>query len=83
MSVGIRRAAEAVAAAERLPRPPVTRLALVVDQMEELFSSERVSEQQRVCFVGALSARRGAVTSGSSPRCGATSTTAVPNCPSL
>ncbi len=56
LSVGIKRAADTVAAAERLLRPPVTRLALVVDQMEELFSLERVNEQQRVCFVRALSA---------------------------
>ena len=55
-SVGLKRAAETTAAAERLVRPPVTRLALVVDQMEELFSADRVNEQQRAGFVKALAA---------------------------
>ena len=54
--VGLKRAAETTAAAERLVRPPVTRLALVVDQMEELFSADRVNEQQRAGFVKALAA---------------------------
>jgi WD40 repeat protein len=55
LSVGLKRAAETTAAAERLLHAPVTRLALVVDQMEELFSRERVSEQERSGFVRALS----------------------------
>ena len=53
LSVGLTRSAEATAVAERLFRPPVTRLALVVDQMEELFSADRVNEQQRTGLVKA------------------------------
>src|SRR5713101_1617970 len=34
--VGLKRAAETIATAEHLLKPPVSRLALVVDQMEEL-----------------------------------------------
>ena len=56
LRVGLERAAETIAAAERLVRPPVTRLALVVDQMEELFSADRVNEQQRTGFIKALAA---------------------------
>ncbi len=56
LSVGLKRTAETIAAAERLLQPPVTRLALVVDQMEELFSADRVNEQQRAGFVKALAA---------------------------
>jgi formylglycine-generating enzyme required for sulfatase activity len=77
MSVGLKRAAETTAAAERLLKPPVTRLALVVDQMEELFSSDRVTEPQRIGFVQALSALArsghvwiiGAMRSDFYPRC--------------
>jgi hypothetical protein len=56
LRVGLHRAAETVQAAEHLPRPPETRLALVVDQLEELFTLERVDERQRRGFVQALSA---------------------------
>jgi hypothetical protein len=56
ISAGLKRAAETTAAAERLLKPPVTRLALVMDQMEELISSDRVTEPQRIGFVQALSA---------------------------
>jgi WD40 repeat protein len=55
LRVGLRRAAEAAAAAEHLIRLPESRLALVVDQMEELFSAEREGGQ-RAGFVQALSA---------------------------
>jgi hypothetical protein len=56
ISVGLKRAAETTAAAERLLKVPVTRLALVVDQLEELFSSDRVTEPQRIGFIKAQSA---------------------------
>jgi WD40 repeat protein len=56
LRVGLHRAAETVQAAEHLSRPPAARLALVVDQLEELFTLERVDERQRRGFVQALSA---------------------------
>jgi len=54
--VGLHRAAEETAAREQLLRPPETRLAIVVDQMEELFSLERIDDRQRQGFVKALAA---------------------------
>ena len=75
---GLARAAEAVAREERLPRPPETRLALVVDQMEELFTREQIDAKAREALVALLSAlaRSGAVwvigtmRSDFYPRCG-------------
>ena len=56
MRVGLRRAAETTAAAEHLVQLPECRLALVVDQMEELFSLQKVDERQRIGLVKARSA---------------------------
>ncbi len=79
LRAALRRAAEAVAQKEKLPRPPEARLALLVDQMEEIFTLEpRVGPAERERFVAALSAlaRSGAVwivatmRSDFYPRCG-------------
>ncbi len=54
--MGLKHAAAAVAAREKLVRPPEPRLAVVIDQMEELFTLERVQPAERTGFVAALSA---------------------------
>jgi tetratricopeptide (TPR) repeat protein len=57
------RAAAAVARKEGLSRPPEARFALVVDQLEEIFTLPKIDDRQREGFVAALSAlaRSGAV----------------------
>jgi WD40 repeat protein len=54
LRLGLKRAAEAIALREKLPHPPESRLGLVVDQMEELFTLERVHAEQRQRFVQVL-----------------------------
>jgi WD40 repeat protein len=79
LRAALRRAAENVAQKENLPRPPEARLAILIDQMEEIFTLEpRVNAAERERFVAALSAlaRSGAVwiiatmRSDFYPRCG-------------
>ena len=79
LRAALRRAAEAVAQKEKLPHPPEARVALLVDQMEEIFTLEpRVDAAERARFVAALSAlaRSGVVwivatmRSDFYPRCG-------------
>ncbi len=53
---GLKRAATAEAAREQLTAPPATRLALVIDQMEEIFTQEHLSGEARVAFVAVLAA---------------------------
>ena len=61
--VALDKAVERWAAMERVPSAPAARLLLVVDQMEELFTREDLSDEQRAAFVRVLSAlaRSGAV----------------------
>jgi tetratricopeptide (TPR) repeat protein len=63
LKLGLARASEIVAAQEKLDKNPDTRLLLGLDQMEEIFTIERVSEPERRAFVAALStlARSGLV----------------------
>lgn len=56
LAAALGRAAETVKARERLGHPPVARLVLFIDQMEELFTIEHLSEQAREGFVAALAA---------------------------
>ena len=53
---GLGQAAAAVQGREGLAHAPATRLVLVVDQLEEMFSLERVTPSERTSFVAALSA---------------------------
>jgi WD40 repeat protein len=48
--------AEAVADEEGLPEPPESRLLLIVDQMEELFTLDEVGSEERESFARALKA---------------------------
>ena len=59
----LERAAAAVARKEGLSTPPQARLALIIDQLEEMFTRERVTPPERERFVHALStlARSGLV----------------------
>jgi eukaryotic-like serine/threonine-protein kinase len=52
----LQRLAREVRDKEKLARPPEARLALVVDQMEEIFTLEKVTPGQRQGFVRALAA---------------------------
>src|SRR5207248_3020441 len=53
--MGLGRAAEAEASTERLTSVPEARLAVVVDQLEELFTLAPVDVREREAFVAALS----------------------------
>ncbi len=56
-------AAAGVQQAEKLAAPPVPRMALLVDQLEELFTLERITVEERRKFIAALAtlARSGSV----------------------
>jgi tetratricopeptide (TPR) repeat protein len=56
ISQGLKRAGEETAKEENLYKTPVSRLAIVVDQMEEMFTLSNVDDAQREGFVAALSA---------------------------
>ena len=56
VQMGLKRAAEAAAATERLTSPPTARLAVIVDQLEELFTLAPVDTREREAFVAAISA---------------------------
>ncbi len=58
---GLSQAAQEVQQAEGLAREPIARVALVVDQLEELFTIERITPEERKRFDAAISAL---VTSG-------------------
>ncbi|HET6387701.1 MAG TPA: hypothetical protein VFJ58_30300 [Armatimonadota bacterium] len=53
---GLELAAQSVASHERLTRVPETRLALVVDQLEELFTRSQIDQVARERFAAAISA---------------------------
>jgi len=53
---GLSQAASEMAKSEKLKEQPTTRLVLVVDQMEEMFSLESITHQERIKFVEALDA---------------------------
>ncbi len=53
---GLNQAAKEVQQRENLSQPPIARLMLVVDQMEELFTIPNISPEERKEFVTALSA---------------------------
>ena len=46
----------ALAQSEHLLQPPEARLVLLVDQLEEIFTRESIMQEQRIAFIGALSA---------------------------
>jgi hypothetical protein len=75
----LQRAAEAERARAGAAQPPTLRLALVVDQMEELFTLERVDAKAREGFITALSVLARAAWSGWLPPCAAISTRAAPS----
>ena len=52
----LERAAERVQQQEGLTKPPAARLLILVDQLEELFTDERFSKEQREAFANALDA---------------------------
>lgn len=56
-------AAQEVQRQEKLPEPPQARLALFIDQLEEMFTLEHISAAERESFIRAISelARSGAV----------------------
>ncbi|MCZ6846770.1 MAG: AAA family ATPase [Alphaproteobacteria bacterium] len=56
IGIGIKRAAEDISRIEQLENPPETRLALVIDQLEELFTLDAVDAEQRAKFVDVLAA---------------------------
>jgi tetratricopeptide (TPR) repeat protein len=56
LRMGLKRAAEAAAAAEHLVSCPEGRLAIAIDQMEEIFSLEKVDAQKRRELMKALEA---------------------------
>ncbi|HVT16363.1 MAG TPA: hypothetical protein VHQ90_09330 [Thermoanaerobaculia bacterium] len=56
LKTGLGQAAARVAAEQGLARPPMAMLALVVDQLEEIFTLERVTAVERAAFVAALDA---------------------------
>jgi hypothetical protein len=56
LRMGLQSASQKVADQEKLLRPPAARLALGVDQLEELFTLELVGAREREGFVSALSA---------------------------
>ena len=59
LRMGLARAAEEEARREGLTSPLEPRLALVIDQMEELFTLDRINHQDREAFVALLSALAG------------------------
>jgi tetratricopeptide (TPR) repeat protein len=56
LGAALNRASEAVAEREGLARLPAARLVLFIDQMEEMFTIEHLSDQAREGFVAALAA---------------------------
>jgi len=53
---GLSQAASEMAKSEKLTEQPTARLALVVDQMEEMFSLESITHEERIKFIEALDA---------------------------
>ncbi|MCB2207154.1 MAG: tetratricopeptide repeat protein [Bacteroidetes bacterium] len=53
---GLSQAASEVERKEKLEKQPIAKLVLVVDQMEEMFSLERITHKERKLFVEALDA---------------------------
>lgn len=52
---GLGRAAEIFQTQKKIGAAPQTRLALIVDQLEEIFTIEEISHENRVEFIGAIS----------------------------
>jgi tetratricopeptide (TPR) repeat protein len=53
---GLSQAASEMAKSEQLKEQPAARLVLVVDQMEEMFSLESITQEERIKFIEALDA---------------------------
>jgi hypothetical protein len=56
VKTALTRAAETVQRAEQLPDPPAARLGVLIDQLEEIFTNETVTDAERERFVAAISA---------------------------
>ena len=56
LQMGMKRVADAIALEEGRTEPPQARLAIMVDQLEEIFTLERVTPAEREGFVAALGA---------------------------
>jgi tetratricopeptide (TPR) repeat protein len=56
LRIALHRAAETAARQQNLAQPPEPWLVLVIDQLEEIFTLERIIEHERAQFIDALSA---------------------------